>query len=85
MPQTATVCDSSSDIEAFFAPAAVAIFGASRERNKLGSEVLRNLISTGYTGRVIPIHRSAAELQGLRAYPALAAAPVRAEIGRAHV
>lgn len=80
MPQTATVCDSSSDIEAFFAPAAVAIFGASRERNKLGSEVLRNLISTGYTGRVIPIHRSAAELQGLRAYPALAAAPVRADL-----
>ena len=69
-----------SDLAAFFAPRAVAIFGASRERNKLGSEVLHNLIATGYQGQVFVIHPTAPEIQGMRAYASLGSAPSAADL-----
>lgn len=55
----------------FFSPRAIAVFGASRERHKIGSEILHNLIATGFTGQVVPVHPAAAELQGVRAYRTL--------------
>jgi acetyl coenzyme A synthetase (ADP forming)-like protein len=47
------------------------VFGASRDRHKIGSEILHNLIATGFTGQVVPVHPAAAELQGVRAYRTL--------------
>jgi acetyl coenzyme A synthetase (ADP forming)-like protein len=47
------------------------VFGASRDRHKIGSEILHNLISTGFAGEVVPVHPDATELQGLRAYRSL--------------
>lgn len=65
-----------SELTRFFAPHAVAVFGASRDRHKIGSEVLHNLVASGYTGTVVPIHPAADEIQSLRAYRSLAEAPV---------
>ena len=62
-------------LESCFSPRAVAVFGASRQRRKLGSEILHNLIATGFAGPIIPVHPVANELQGLAAYPTLAAYP----------
>ncbi|MDP2053848.1 MAG: CoA-binding protein, partial [Acidobacteriota bacterium] len=59
----------------FFEPSCVAVVGASRERNKIGSEVLHNLVATGFTGAVVPVHPTAATLQGLTAYPRVADIP----------
>ena len=52
----------------FFEPRTIAVVGASRARNKIGSEVLHNLVATGFTGAVIPIHPVADTIQGLKAY-----------------
>ena len=57
-----------SELTTFFSPRTVAVFGASRDRHKLGSEVLHNLVASGYSGTVVPVHPSVAEIQGLRAY-----------------
>ncbi len=57
-----------SDLTAFFEPARVAVIGASRERNKIGSEILHNLVATGFTGAVVPVHPTADSVQGLKAY-----------------
>lgn len=75
MPQRAIAYRPPDALEACFSPRAVAVFGASRQRRKLGSEILHNLIATGFTGPIVPVHPVAIELQGLRAYPTLAAYP----------
>ena len=75
MPQPYVEIAPADQLKAFFEPHCVAVFGASRTRNKLGSEILHNLLATGFTGTVVPIHPDAANIEGLRAYPSLMAVP----------
>ncbi|MEA2626918.1 MAG: hypothetical protein QOD06_2963 [Candidatus Binatota bacterium] len=60
-------------IRSLLQPGAVAIIGASRNSQGIGSAILRNLISTGFNGRIYPIHPEAAELEGLPAFAAVTA------------
>ena len=75
MPQPAFAYRPPDDLELCFAPRAVAVFGANRQRGKLGAEILHNLIATGFTGSIVPVHPVARELQGLPAYATLASYP----------
>jgi acetyl coenzyme A synthetase (ADP forming)-like protein len=59
----------------FFEPRVVAVVGANRERGRIGSETLRNLRETGFSGTLVPIHPDAGEIDGIRAYPSIAAVP----------
>jgi acetate---CoA ligase (ADP-forming) len=52
----------------FFEPRAVAVVGANREPGRIGSEVLRNLKETGFTGTIAPVHPEAGVIDGLQAY-----------------
>jgi len=49
-------------------PKAVAVIGASNENGKIGNSVMKNLINGGYKGEIYPIHPSAAEILGKKAY-----------------
>lgn len=69
-----------NDLTPFFEPACVAVVGASRERNKIGSEVFHNLVATGFTGTVVPIHPTADAIQGRKAYPRVADVPVAVDL-----
>ena len=64
-----------ASLGAFFTPSSVALVGARRDGAGVGAAILNNLQKTGYRGRIVPIHPSATELQGLRAYPSLTAVP----------
>ncbi|MCL4372604.1 acetate--CoA ligase family protein [Candidatus Parvarchaeota archaeon] len=55
------------DIKRFFEPNSIAVIGASRDPNKVGSAVLKNLIIT-FRGKIFPINPFVDELQGLKAY-----------------
>jgi acyl-CoA synthetase (NDP forming) len=55
-----------------FEPRSVAVIGASRERGKIGGEILHNLLATGFNGPVYPVNRSAPEIEGTRCYARLA-------------
>ncbi len=55
------------DINKFFEPESIAIVGASRDPNKVGSAVLKNLIIT-FRGKIFPINPFVDELQGLKVY-----------------
>ncbi|MCJ7729196.1 MAG: CoA-binding protein, partial [Sedimentisphaerales bacterium] len=55
----------------FFNPQSVAIVGASREKGKVGHEILTSLISAGYKGRIFPVNPNAGEIERLRCYPDL--------------
>ncbi len=59
----------------FFEPRVVAVVGANRERGRIGSEILRNLRETGFTGTLIPVHPDAGTIDGLQAYPSVSAVP----------
>jgi acetyltransferase len=55
----------------FFAPASVAVIGASRDPGKVGGSVLANLKAAGFSGRVIPVNPRAGTVQGLPAFASL--------------
>jgi acetyl coenzyme A synthetase (ADP forming)-like protein len=60
-------------LQSFFNPKSVAIVGASRQKGKVGYEILTNLIAGGYEGKIFPINPKADEIEGLKCYPDLAA------------
>jgi acetate---CoA ligase (ADP-forming) len=64
-----------ASMRAFFEPRVVAVVGANREPGRIGSEILRNLQDTGFTGALVPVHPAAEQIAGLRAYPSVKAIP----------
>jgi acetyl coenzyme A synthetase (ADP forming)-like protein len=58
-------------LESFFSPKSVAIVGASRQKGKVGYEILTNLVAGGYKGKIFPINPKADEIEGLKCYPDL--------------
>jgi acetyl coenzyme A synthetase (ADP forming)-like protein len=64
-----------ASMKSFFEPRATAIVGANRERGKIGSEILHNVVAGGYTGRLFAVHPSATSIDGVPACPSVAAIP----------
>ncbi|UCG58320.1 MAG: acetate--CoA ligase family protein [Phycisphaerales bacterium] len=60
-------------LESFFNPESVAIVGASRQKGKVGHEILTNMIGAGYEGRIFPVNPKADAIEGLECYPSLKA------------
>ena len=56
------------DLDFFFKPRSVAVFGASRNPEKPGRVLLRNLIRGGYKGEIYPLNPKAKEIEGLKVY-----------------
>ncbi len=54
-------------------PKSIAILGASDNRNKVGGRPVHFLKKFGYLGKIYPVNPNRAEIQGLKAYPNLAA------------
>lgn len=59
------------DLDLLFNARSVAVVGASANPEKLGYEILNNLINMGYSGPIYPINPKAEEILGLKAYPSL--------------
>jgi acetyl coenzyme A synthetase (ADP forming)-like protein len=64
-----------ASIRPFFEPQSIAVVGANREPGRIGSEVLRNLRDSGFSGALAPVHPRAATVGGLPAFPNLASIP----------
>jgi acyl-CoA synthetase (NDP forming) len=58
-----------------FAPASVVVVGASATSVSGGNRFIRHLAAFGYGGKIYPVHPSAAEIDGLKAYPSVQAVP----------
>jgi acetyl coenzyme A synthetase (ADP forming)-like protein len=56
-------------------PRAVAVIGASAETGKIGNSVMKNLINGGYQGAIYPIHPSADNIMGKKAYKSVKDVP----------
>ncbi|MHC4215818.1 MAG: CoA-binding protein, partial [Planctomycetota bacterium] len=58
-------------LESFFNPKSVAIVGASRQKGKVGYEILSNMLEAGYEGSIYPVNPKAETIEGLKCYPDL--------------
>lgn len=67
--------EASRSLDALFRPRSVAVVGASRKRNAIGREILRNLVGFGFEGPVYPVNPAADSVHSMKAYPSLDAIP----------
>jgi acyl-CoA synthetase (NDP forming) len=63
------------DIGKLLAPKSLAVVGASSDTKGLRGRILEVILTHPYAGKVYPVSRSAAEVQGLKAYPSVDALP----------
>lgn len=62
-------------LDAIFAPKSVAVIGATERPGSVGRTVLWNLISNPFGGTVFPVNPKHSSVQGIKAYPNVAAVP----------
>jgi len=67
-----------SELKCFFEPEGVAVIGASRNPEKIGYQVVKNLLDggifslpylKGFSGKIFPVNPKADEILGLKCYP----------------
>ncbi len=56
-------------LDPLFRPKAVAVIGATKTPNKMGHDVLKNLISYGFRGPIYPINPKYDEIYDIKCYP----------------
>ena len=68
------------DISKMLWPKSIAVVGASSDTNGLRGRILEIMLSHRYAGVVYPVSRSAAEVQGVKAYSSVEALPERVDL-----
>jgi len=64
-----------TNIDVLFNPRSIAVIGASNTLGKLGNDVMRNLIDSGYEGRIYPVNPKAGEILGQKAFRSVTTVP----------
>ena len=52
----------------FFDPKSIAVVGASREKGKVGYEILKNMVDAEFAGDIFPVNPKADTVEGLKCY-----------------
>ena len=60
-------------LDALLSPRAIAIVGASPDAGKIRGRIPAAILSGGYSGPIYPVNPAHSEIQGLAAYPSVAA------------
>ena len=60
-----------ASFEGLVSPKSVAIIGASKDEKKLGFQILKNIQTGGYKGKIYPINLKEKEIAGLKAFAAI--------------
>ena len=63
-----------------FRPKSVAVIGASRNPEKVGHVILKNILDGGFPGKVYPVNPNADEILGLKCYPTVKDIPSDVEL-----
>jgi acyl-CoA synthetase (NDP forming)/GNAT superfamily N-acetyltransferase len=61
-------------------PASVAVVGASRRRRTVGREILRNIVTGGFSGDVYPVNPRASSMEGLPCLASVADLPQHVDV-----
>ncbi len=67
-------------IRKLFEPNSVAVVGASRDPQKLGHRIVKNLKEAEFEGKIYPVNPEADEILGLKCYPSLKEAPKKTQL-----
>lgn len=67
-------------LETLFNPGSAAIVGASRTPGKFGYNIVQNLLTLGYKGKIFPVNPKTEEILGLRCYPSIKSIPSSVEV-----
>jgi len=70
-----------NSLRPLLAPSSVAVIGVSRSQRGVGYEILRAVLSGGFTGRTYPVNPHAKSIDGLDCYPSVGAIPERVDLG----
>ena len=62
-----------SDIKLLFEPRSIAVVGASKDPKKIGHAVVKNILGSGYAGKVYPVNPAGDDVLGLASYTDIAA------------
>lgn len=62
-------------LDAIFAPASLAVVGASTTPGKVGHDIFVNILKGGYTGTLYPVNPKARSIASVRAYPTITDIP----------
>jgi acetyltransferase len=72
---TVSAASARTALQSFFAPASVAVIGATDRHESVGRTVLANLARGSYNGRVFAVNPKHSEILGVKCYPSVAALP----------
>ena len=64
-----------SGLTKLMAPRSVAVIGASADRLRIGGRPISYMLERGFTGEIYPVNPNRPEIQGLKAYAAIAVLP----------
>lgn len=68
------------NLKTFFSPQSIAIVGASKNSQKLGHGILKNIIDSGFTGKVFPINPNSHRILNLKCYASVSELPTLPEL-----
>ncbi|MFX0027364.1 MAG: acetate--CoA ligase family protein, partial [Candidatus Hermodarchaeota archaeon] len=68
------------DLSFFFNPNSIAIVGASSTPGKVGYNVLKNIIESGYSGKIFPINPKSKTILGYKTYKSVLDVPENIDI-----
>jgi len=69
-----------SDISYFFKPKSIAVIGASATPGKVGYNVLKNIIDSGYKGKLYPINPKTEKILGHKSFSNILEVPNQIDI-----
>lgn len=69
-----------ASLRPFFAPATVAVVGASRRRGSIGGELFRNILEADFIGAAYPVNRNADSVAGVGGYASIGEIARRIEL-----
>jgi predicted CoA-binding protein/RimJ/RimL family protein N-acetyltransferase len=67
-------------VRSILTPRTIAVIGASRRRNSIGSQLLDRLVEAGFTGNIHPVNPNVRTLRRRTAYPSVAAVPGQVDL-----
>jgi acetyl coenzyme A synthetase (ADP forming)-like protein len=65
----------SAGVRRIFYPRSVAVIGASRDPERIGGKVFRNLLFTGFSGVIFPVNPKTTSVGGVLSYPSVEHVP----------
>jgi acetyl coenzyme A synthetase (ADP forming)-like protein len=64
-----------ASLQPFFQPASVAVLGASTRAGSIGGTVARNIVASGFSGRLYAVNRAGEQVAGVPGYASVAELP----------